>query len=585
MSSDPDQMPESELPQPTQDELEPGGDESTDVDLFSQEELEALLSGDTGPEAIAGNTIELGPARRTTSTRSTGARARFVDVPRASGTSSPKSVQAPRGGSAAEVIPIGAGTPTESVNAFTGSPPKSPKGEWTFFTDGRVERKPMAPPKGSENGGDRAWMAQLAMRLNRSGEPIAPENCAANVVKIVRHDARIGPLLRRNVMSAQVEWKNMPIERADMTRLMELAKDEYGVNTTPTVVEDCVVAIADETRYHPVRDYLSSAKPTWDRVDRLRHIAPLFFGTTLPLHAVMLEKWFLSAVARAYEPGCKVDSSLILQGEEGLRKSSFFETIAAPWFSDTRMDLRSKDSFQQLHTSWIYEWSEIDSQLERTSNSDVRAFLSSQRDIFRLPYERTVLPHPRSTVIVGTTNRREFLNDPCGSRRFWVVPVRRKVDIQTLRTFRHQLWAEATHRYLAGETWFLSEAQEAARSYDAKKYAVSDNIAFVVARYLYTQHTPLTAEIVMREAFDRPLLEDRTVLSRVLVALEKSGWINCGQVSLLGQQFRAWAPPEWVADGRAYDSELVGHEIAQRITPEAKGGQQWSVLPTVTKIE
>jgi predicted P-loop ATPase len=126
-----------------------------------------------------------------------------------------------------------------------------------------------------------------------------------------------------------------------------------------------------------------------------------------------------------------VDTALILQGEQGAGKSSFFRKIGGDWFSDTEMGL-DKDALLQMRSTWIYEWAELENVTGRHAMSRVKAFLTSNEDRFRPPFGRAMITVKRSGVIVGTTNREEFLHDPSGSRRFWVVPVG-EIDLARLQ--------------------------------------------------------------------------------------------------------------------------------------------------------
>jgi predicted P-loop ATPase len=161
----------------------------------------------------------------------------------------------------------------------------------------------------------------------------------------------------------------------------------------------------------------------------------------LTLFVLLVRRWFISLVARALSPGCKVDTALILEGAQGAGKSSFFRVIAGEWFSDTEMAL-DKDAMLQLRGAWVYEWSELENVTSRQSVSRVKAFLTSTEDKYRPPFGRTPITVKRSGVSVGSTNNQDFLHDPSGSRRFWVIPIS-GIDLPRLKAQREQLLAEA----------------------------------------------------------------------------------------------------------------------------------------------
>jgi predicted P-loop ATPase len=158
------------------------------------------------------------------------------------------------------------------------------------------------------------------------------------------------------------------------------------------------------------------------------------------------------------DPGAKCDSVLVLEGKQGIGKSTVPRVLAGDeWFSDQLADMGSKDASLQLRGLWIVELSELDV-LNRAELARAKAFLTQQTERFRLPYGRRIIQVPRQCVFVGTTNSDSWLKDETGGRRFW--PVRcRGIDLDGLRRDRDQIWAEALHRYRAGASWWLEDRQ------------------------------------------------------------------------------------------------------------------------------
>jgi len=198
----------------------------------------------------------------------------------------------------------------------------------------------------------------------------------------------------------------------------------------------------------------------------------------------MIRRWFVSAVARAMEPGCKVDTALVLLGEQGHKKSSFFAALAPKWFGDTEIKIGDKDGLQQIHHNWITEWAEIDRITSVRHAGEVKTFIARRRDCFRPPYGMNTRNYERSCVIVGSTNNDGFLSDPTGGRRFWVIPVTRKIDMAYIELVRDQLWAEALHLYRAGDQWWLTDEEEGLHATDVEQYRVRDPWEEVVSRWI-----------------------------------------------------------------------------------------------------
>lgn len=255
-----------------------------------------------------------------------------------------------------------------------------------------------------------------------------------------------------------------------VSRFREEIEDRYNVAPGVETLRAAIDYVAHEHAFHPVRRYLEGL--VWDGIPRFAYVCRtvLHIDPLDGLNLRLLTAWAIAAVARVFDPGCKVDSALVLYGEQGFRKSTFFRVLGGEWSRDTRMDLVSKDGYMQLHSAWIYEWAEIDRLLSRHDAEDIKGFMSSPEDTFRAPYERAVAPHKRSNVIVGTTNKSRFLNDPTGNRRWWILSIPEAIDHIALQAIRDQFWAEAVALYrdavtlFAGQpTWWLTDEEELQR--------------------------------------------------------------------------------------------------------------------------
>ena len=169
-------------------------------------------------------------------------------------------------------------------------------------------------------------------------------------------------------------------------------------------------------------------------------------------------RFMISAAARIYEPGVKVDHTLILEGPQGKMKSEALRTLATSdaWFSDRLSHMASKDAAIEVAGVLLFEIAEMDA-LTRASSTTAKAFLTRRYDRFRPPYGKHTISLPRQCVFVGTINPPAggYLKDPTGARRFWPVKCHGMIDLEKLRADRDQLWAEAVARFKTGEKWWL----------------------------------------------------------------------------------------------------------------------------------
>ena len=233
---------------------------------------------------------------------------------------------------------------------------------------------------------------------------------------------------RYNIFTQQIEQEDQVLEGIERYYL-KLAQMKLKISKEVAI--DCVVEVARENEYDPVKSYLEHCANTVDApayIDRLAttYLRPQDIHHPEPtLYDNMIKCTLIAAVRRVYEPGCKHDNACVLMGEQGARKSSFWKALGGHFFSDALRDIQSKDDLMVLHRSWIMEWAELDHITNKRHAGQVKAFLSQSTDMFRVPYGKTTEAFPRRGIIVGSTNRTDgFLVDDTGNRRFWVIPVK-----------------------------------------------------------------------------------------------------------------------------------------------------------------
>lgn len=312
-----------------------------------------------------------------------------------------------------------------------------------------------------EEGADTAWLAEL--ELNKRGE-VVPTN--HNFELILENDENLKGNLRfdefkgRPWAGAGIPWRD---SEGDWTDQDDAALRGYVETSYRTYhvgkLMDAETNVMHRHRFHPVREYLDSL--TWDGEARLDTLLIDWVGADdNPYVRTVTRKALVGAVARIYNPGCKHDHMLVLIGDQGAGKSSILAKLGGKWFSDSLRTIDNKDAFLLLQGSWIIEMAEM-SAVKKSEVESVKQYISKQTDIYREPYGRRAVEHPRQCAFFGTTNEDEFIRDPTGGRRFWGV----KMDVHPRKysclwdnfteELRGQVWAEAVTRYRAGEKLFL----------------------------------------------------------------------------------------------------------------------------------
>lgn len=372
----------------------------------------------------------------------------------------------------------------------------------------------------------------------------------ANVLSALRHDPAwegifaydemrhcvmlLGPLPRHGPLVADDSSYPRPWEDRDDIVVQEWMQIASFPNVALGTVHDAIVARAYELRVHPLRDYLNRLE--WDGVPRIsggttaegdvvEPFFPRYFDAKAnPYTKTVGECFLISAVARIMDPGCQADHMLILEGKQGIGKSTASRILAgSDYFSDTIPRPGTKDAMSHLEGLWIGEISELDS-FSRADVSGIKAFVSGRSDKFRPAYGRKERHQPRQCIFIGTTNSETYLKDETGGRRFWPIKCK-NIDLEALETDRDQIWAEAVNLYKLGRPWHITDpaTRELAEEEQTARYD-EDVWHNDIAVYLEKKNKVTVSDVLSEALFIEKAKMDRASQNRVTKALTRLGW-------------------------------------------------------------
>lgn len=414
------------------------------------------------------------------------------------------------------------------------------------------------------------WETGLVRYAKKDGEEGGIIPCVANAILILTnapqwrgvlaYDEFVGditaakaPPFRADLASkvVSVDWSD-----ADMVRTAAwLQRSKWGLNLSTSKVAEAVRVVAHQKIVHPVRDWLNSL--AWDGKARLdTWLIRLAGAADNEYVRAVSSKFLIAAVARVMRPGAKSDCMLILEGAQGVGKSTLLHDLASePWFLETNIEIGTKDSYQALRKKWIIELGELDS-LGRSEVSRTKQFLSQRIDSYRPSYGRASVDFPRQCVFAGTVNPDGggYLKDNTGGRRFWPVEVK-QANLKGLNRERSQLWAEATARYAKGEEWFLRNdvvaavaAEEVEQRYMPHPWEERLMEWLLGLSPLFTSEGVTANEAL--EAIGIPMAQRHPGNSRqVATCLERCGWAPGGRKRIGGVAVRPYLPRDPVKFG------------------------------------
>ena len=336
---------------------------------------------------------------------------------------------------------------------------------------------------------------QKALELDKFGNV---KNTLRNLTLILENDPNLQPLVFNQLLDGMeikgdVPWKHPSKfwRDADDAQLISYIDKNYGTFSARNY-DIAVMKVTDDRSYHPIREFIDTL-PEWDGTERVDTLLIDYLAAEdTPYVRAVTRKTLCAAVARVLRPGCKFDSILVLNGPQGVGKSTLIAKLAGEWFSDSLNlgDTKDKTAAEKLQGYWILEIGEL-AGLKKAEVETLRSFLSRQNDIYRAAFGKRATPHLRQCVFFGTTNAESgYLRDTTGNRRFW--PVRtpghgKKQSWNLTHEEILQIWAEAYEYVKKGEKLYLSAEVEALAKTEQRDAMESDEREGLVREYLDTK--------------------------------------------------------------------------------------------------
>lgn len=290
------------------------------------------------------------------------------------------------------------------------------------------------------------------------------KNMITNYIAYLTQSPKYKDKLRYNDFTKQKEFNGREFNDFDLNILYNDVERDLELSTHAKI-DSALMEVFSMNKYNPIINYLNSVQ--WDgqkRVERL--FIDLLDADDTELNHYMTKIWFVAAIKRIFEPGCKFDNMIVLQGEQGIGKSSICDLISLKYSNNISLnEVGHKDLINKLNRTWIAVVDELDS-FNKKEMSNIKTFISNTKDTARLAFGKNAETYSRHCVFIGSTNDSTFLRDNTSmvERRFWVIKCNKTnrdghiFDVLTT-DYINQLWAEAMFYYKENPNMYLDIPQ------------------------------------------------------------------------------------------------------------------------------
>ena len=339
--------------------------------------------------------------------------------------------------------------------------------------------------------------------------------------------------LRKNELTGAIEYDNpqgrtIELEGNDLDLMTTKLACEHGVFIPEQRIKSAIQYAAGKNKYCPIRRYLDSCSAgaiphkDWDR------IGEVFLGNKHQLATLAMQRMMIGAVARAYNPGCSMSWLPILVGAQGVGKSMFSRSLVPEkLFAEvsTPLETLMKEQYR-LHVAWLLELPEIDHFFQSRNIENFKNLITTRCDEVRRPYASLPERLLRRFVMIGTTNRNQFLVDSTGNRRFVPLEIGSGFLIpwKQLSEERDSLWASAVQAYREGASYEFNSGEIAQIAEYIQEFGDPDPWMEKISHYVSLKEEVTAAEVLTKALDLDPRQQGRREARRVADVLQTLGW-------------------------------------------------------------
>ena len=358
--------------------------------------------------------------------------------------------------------------------------------------------------------------------------------------------------LKFNLLTLKPELDGKEVPETDITFLY-VKLGELGWRISREHAKDALFYASQNNCFNPVEEYLLHLEQQ-EQEGKLyqadiNSIATDYLKVDDQLSNKMVKIWLVGQVKRAFERGSKHDFMLVLRSStQGLGKSSFFKVLMPKeeWFCDTPCHT-PKDRLMLIQTCWVYEIAELENLTNKQTSGELKALLSSSVDTFRPPYSPFVIKSPRPSLLVGTANKNQLINDPTGARRFHFLEVKERINLDAIKEDRDAIWLSAIKAYREGFVPILTQEETRISESRNSEYQRENDFYSPLAEWLHTSEptTPFTTRQALIGAGLKTQYEIPKQQESVLAgdALRSLGYIQ-KQMRIKKHRDRYWTKEE-----------------------------------------